>query len=176
MKIIYSQLIRDLIVKKNSEFYTVEVKTARTYKEKDSTYIRFDISQWKHNKNRLRESYKGKVDFIASANQNTLKSYILPVNLLPKTDAKLKLDRRKDMRQMHHGTIWAEDYEFSKVDDIVKDFKNMKKQEELNRKINQEIEKMLTYSDNYTGYSKEKKVKLNFHAKNVINDLKRRFQ
>ena len=136
----------DLIVKKKSEFYAIEVKTARNYKEKDSTYIRFDTSQRKPNINRIRvrESYKGKIDFIASANQDNLKSYIVPVNMLPNNDAKLKLDRRKDMRQMHHGTLWAEDYEFDKLDDIVKVFKNMKKQEELNKKINQEIEKMST--------------------------------
>ncbi len=134
----------DLIVKKKSEFYAIEVKTARTFKEKDSTYIRFDTAQRKLNinRNRFRESYKGKVDFIASVNQDNLKSYIVPINLLTKNDAKLKLDRRKDMRQMHHGTLWAEDYEFGKLDDIVKKFKNMKKQEELNKKLSQEIESM----------------------------------
>ena len=134
----------DLIVKKKSEFYAIEVKTGRICKEKDSTYIRFDTSQRKPNINRIlvRESYKGKIDFIASANQDNLKSYIVPVNKLPNNDAKLKLDRRKDMRQMHHGTLWAEDYEFGKLDDIVKDFKNMKKQEELNKKISQGIESM----------------------------------
>lgn len=45
-----------------------------------------------------------------------------------------------------------------------------------NEAIIKEIEKMLTYSDNYTGYTKEKKLKLNFHAKNVINDLKKKFK
>ena len=67
---------------------------------------------------------------------------MVPINLLTKNDAKLKLDRRKDMRQMHHGTLRAEDYEFGKLDDIVKKFKNMKKQEELNKKLSQEIENM----------------------------------
>lgn len=44
-----------------------------------------------------------------------------------------------------------------------------------NQSIIKEIEKMLTYSDSYTGYSNEQKIKLNFHAKNLINDLKKRF-
>jgi hypothetical protein len=45
-----------------------------------------------------------------------------------------------------------------------------------NESIIKEIEKMLTYSDNYTGYTKAKKLKLNFHAKNVINDLKKKIK
>jgi hypothetical protein len=134
----------DLIVKKKKEVYTIEVKTAGTFKEKESTYIRFDLTHRKPNiyRNLPRETYKGKVDFIASSNQDNLKSYIVPVDILPNYDAKLKLDRRKDMRRMHHGTLWADDYEFGKLDDIVKDFKNIKKQEELNKKISQEIENM----------------------------------
>ena len=134
----------DLIVKKKKEVYTIEVKTAGTFKEKDSTYIRFDLTHRKPNiyRNLPRETYKGKVDFIASSNQDNLKSYIVPVNMLPNYDAKLKLDRRIDMRRMHHGTLRAEDYEFGKLDDIVKKFKNIKKQEELNKKLSQEIESM----------------------------------
>jgi Holliday junction resolvase len=134
----------DLIVKKKSEYYTIEVKTARTFKEKDSTYVRFDINTRKLNTNRsrVRGSYKGKVDFIASASQDSLKSYIVPINTLPNNDAKLKIDRRKDMRQMHHGTLWAEDYEFGKLDEIVKAFKSMKTQELKNAKLKQDIEKM----------------------------------
>lgn len=134
----------DLIVKKKKEVYTIEVKTARTFKEKDSTYIRFDLTQRKPNiyRNLPRETYKGKVDFIASSNQDNLKSYIVPVNMLPNYDAKLKLDRRKDMRRMHHGTLLAEDYEFNKLDVIVKKFKKTKKQEARDKKNSQEIENM----------------------------------
>jgi len=48
------------------------------------------------------------------------------------------------MRQMHHGTLWAEDYEFNKIDDIVNDFRNMKNQEELNKRYYKEIENIPT--------------------------------
>jgi len=42
-----------------------------------------------------------------------------------------------------------------------------------NESIIEEIEKMLTYSDNYSRYNKEETIELNFHAKNVISDLKK---
>ena len=45
-----------------------------------------------------------------------------------------------------------------------------------NMSIIKEIEKMLTYSDNYSRYNKEEKIKLNFHAKNVISDLKKKLK
>ena len=45
-----------------------------------------------------------------------------------------------------------------------------------NESIIKEIEKMLTYNDNYSRYSKEEKIKLNFHAKNVISDLKKKLK
>ena len=44
-----------------------------------------------------------------------------------------------------------------------------------NESLIKEIEKMLTYSDNYTGITKEKKKKLNFYAKNIIDDLKKKW-
>jgi len=131
----------DLVVKKDNKFYTIEVKTGRTHYEKDSTYIRFDIAS-QESENRRRRSYKGKVDFIATVNQDNLKSYIVPVNNLPNNDAKLKLDERKDMRQKHHGTLWAKDYEFSKVDNIVQDFNRMKTKEKEVEQKNQEIKKL----------------------------------
>ncbi len=46
--------------------------------------------------------------------------YVIPVNELPDNDAKLKLDKRPNMRRMHYVTIWAKDYEFVNVDRIIK--------------------------------------------------------
>ena len=45
-----------------------------------------------------------------------------------------------------------------------------------NESIIKEIEKMLTYSHNYSRYSKEEKSKLNFHGKNIISDLKKKLK
>jgi len=90
----------------------------------------------------LKVVIKGKIDFIATINQDNLKSYIIPVNILPKYDAKLKLDERKDMRRKHHGTLWAKDYEFSKVDNIIQEFNRIKRKEKVVELNNQEIEKL----------------------------------
>ncbi|MGB5910875.1 MAG: hypothetical protein WBH31_06755 [Promethearchaeia archaeon] len=44
-----------------------------------------------------------------------------------------------------------------------------------NESLIKEIEKMLTYSDDYTGLTQERKKELNFYAKNIIEDLKQRW-
>jgi len=152
----------DLVVKKNDKYYTIEVKTGRTHYEKDSTYIRFDIASRKPNlyPNNSRISYKGKVDFIASVNQDNFKSYIVPVNDLPNNDAKLKLDERKDMRRMHHGTIWAKNYELNKVDSIIQEYEATKRKKIKIDIINREIEEM----------SKEKRGKI--EKQQVLDVLK----
>ncbi len=133
----------DLMVKKEDRYYTVEVKAGRTYHEKQSTYLRFNTASQKtnHNGERPRSSYKGRIDLIASINQDNLKSYIVPVINLPNNDAKLKLDERKDMRREHHGTIWAKDYEFENVDRIIQLFEKKEKERKRFELSNQEIKK-----------------------------------
>lgn len=44
-----------------------------------------------------------------------------------------------------------------------------------NESLIKEIEKMLTYSDDYTGLTKERKKQLNFYGRKIIEDLKQRW-
>ena len=108
----------DLVVKKG-KFYTVQVKTGRTYCEKDSTYVRFEASFQKSDNTRV--NYKGHVDFIAVINRNSERCYLIDVKKLPNTDGKLKLNEEG---KVHHGTIWAKDQEFKNIVKIVQKYDN----------------------------------------------------
>lgn len=114
--------IYDLVFEHANQYYRVQVKTGRKYKEKDSFYFRFDTSTKLSFKSdeRTRRTYKGKIDFICSVDRDTLKCYIMPIDKVPRIGVKLKLNKRKDTRYTHHGTMWAEDFEFSKLKNIIK--------------------------------------------------------
>lgn len=127
----------DLIIHKNGKFHTVQVKTGTTRNEKDSTYVRFDITT--RNSKRERGNYKDVIDLFASYDQKSSKSYVIPVNELQNTDAKLKLDERENMRQMHHGTMYARDYEFKDVDNIIQNYEAKKVDNNIIDQINQKI-------------------------------------
>ena len=103
------------------------MKTSRIYHEKDSTYLRFEAASQKPI-SRKRLTYKGRVDFIASVNKEDLKSYIVPVEKLPNNEAKLKVDERKNMRYRHHGTLYAKNYDFSNIENIMEEFLTKKPQ------------------------------------------------
>ena len=120
--------IYDLIFESENQYYKVQVKTGRKYREKSSIYFRFDTSTILKSTSdkRNRKSYKGKVDFICSVDRETLKCYIIPINKLPRIGAKLKLDKRYDARFIHHGTNWAEEFEFSNAKKIIDDYKDEK--------------------------------------------------
>lgn len=132
--------VYDLVAKKNDTYYTIQVKAGITHNEKESTYVRFNTAR-KKNKANPRANYKGEVDFIAIFNPLTSKAYIIPTEKLPDTDGKIKLDERPDMRQMHHGTIMAKNYEFDNVDRIIQQFEKIKQERKRFEHRNQDIKK-----------------------------------
>lgn len=78
----------DLIINREGKFYTVQVKTGRPHFEKDSKYISFEIATKKSKTNKELIDYHGEIDFFATVNKENLKSYIIPVEKLPHSDAK----------------------------------------------------------------------------------------
>ncbi len=144
----------DLAIKKERKFYTVQVKTGRTYHEKDNRYVRFEASVQKSDTSRV--NYKGQVDFIAVFNQDTGKSYIVDINNLPNTDGKLKLDEEG---KIHQGTLLAKHQEFGNIEKIIQKY-DIEQQRKIN--INKQIHEIS---------NKPIEIRQNLERNQIINTL-----
>jgi hypothetical protein len=134
----------DLVIKKNEKYRTIQVKTGRTYYEKDSTYVRFEASTRKSSYDQSRIDYKEDIDFFAVINQDTSKKYIVPTQYISSTDGKLKLDHKNVMRSIHHGTIWAKNQKFQYLNEIFEDYVNEgKRKKEIDKEIQSMYQKPL---------------------------------
>lgn len=123
----------DLVIKKGQNFYTVQVKTGYHYREKNSLYLRFNISS--KNSNGIRKNYKNQVDFFAVVEPLTDNCYVIPVHKLPNYDAKLKLKSFLKNPMDHHNTIYAREYEIKHIKRIIQEFENYLKRESQIKKI-----------------------------------------
>jgi len=103
----------DLVIEDaDGNFYRIQCKTG--WVENDGAYIEFaTVSSYYHTRagrtEHGRKDYRGQIAYFAVYCPNTWKVYLVPVDHVGTTNAKLRLEPTKNKQEKH--VRWAKDYE-----------------------------------------------------------------
>src|SRR6266567_2692986 len=100
----------DIAIDNNGELIRVQCKTARYIRASERIEFNTAITYARvGGKPHLRKGYQGEADYFAVYSPDTGKVYLVPVDDVPRTEAKLRLNPSKNNQQK--GVRWAKDYE-----------------------------------------------------------------
>jgi len=100
----------DIAIDDDGKLVRIQCKTAHYNEDQGCLEFNTAITYARvGGKPHIRKGYKGEADYFAVYSPDTGKVYLVPVEGVPRTEAKLRLNPSKN--NQHKGVRWAKDYE-----------------------------------------------------------------